>query len=109
MRCLSVLRKDNNEANATTTTTKTNDFNLEAFVQDLEGYTKHRDRSVVITRQAWTNFAQETNPSLLQGKDWGATRAALYRVGEKPLRYGESCAAACVHREDLLLDYKEKR
>mmetsp|Transcript_16710 Transcript_16710/g.33991 ORF Transcript_16710/g.33991 Transcript_16710/m.33991 type:complete len:896 (-) Transcript_16710:104-2791(-) len=81
-------------------------WDVEAFVRDLAGYAKHRDRSVSIAGRGWVNFIREVYPSLLQGKDRGLVGAGLHKSGEKPLRYGEFRAASGVEGADLLAAYE---
>ncbi len=81
-------------------------WDVEAFVRDLAGYAKHRDRSVSIAGRGWVNFIREVFPSLLQGKDRGLVGAGLHKAGEKPLRYGEVRAASGVEGADLLAAYE---
>jgi protein SDA1 len=85
---------------------KSTAWDVEAFVRDLAGYAKHKDRSVSIAGRGWTNFIREVYPSLLQGKDRGLVGAGLHRAGEKPLRYGEVRAASGVEGADLLMAYE---
>ena len=82
---------------------------VEAFVRDLAGYSKHRDRSVAVAGRSWTNFIREVHPSLLQGKDRGTTGSALHRAGEKPLRYGEERISSGIAGADLLVEYEAKK
>lgn len=105
----SVLADDNNTDDLTDTATTSTTMDVEGFVRDLAGYTKHRDRSVMIAGKSWVNFIREVHPSLLQGKDRGEVGSALYRNGEKPLRYGEKNVAHGVDGADLLLEYEAKK
>ena len=84
-------------------------MDVEAFVRDLAAYSRHRDRSVSVAGKSWTNFIREVHPSLLQGKDRGKKGSALYRAGEKPLRYGEQRVAAGVEGADLLAEYEAQK
>ena len=84
-------------------------WDVEAFVRDLAGYAKHRDRSVSIAGRGWVNFIREVYPSLLQGKDRGLVGAGLHKAGERPLRYGEVKAASGVAGADLLLAYEASK
>jgi len=84
-------------------------MDVEAFVRDLAAYSRHRDRSVSVAGKSWTNFIREVHPSLLQGKDRGKKGSALYRSGEKPLRYGEQRIAAGVEGADLLAEYEAQK
>lgn len=81
-------------------------WDVEAFVRDMAGYAKHKDRSVSIAGRGWVNFIREVYPSLLQGKDRGLVGTGLHRAGEKPLRYGEVQAASGVAGADLLAAYE---
>jgi len=84
-------------------------WDVEAFVRDLAGYSKHRDRSVLIAGKGWVNFIREVYPSLLQGKHRGLVGSGLHRAGEKPLRYGEVRAASGVEGADLLVAYEASK
>ena len=84
-------------------------WDVEAFVRDLAGYAKHRDRSVSIAGRGWVNFIREVYPSLLQGKHRGLVGSGLHRAGEKPMRYGEVRAASGVEGADLLLAYEASK
>ena len=84
-------------------------WDVEAFVRDLAGYAKHKDRSVSIAGRGWINFIRELYPSLLQGKDRGLVGSGLHRAGERPARYGEVRAASGVAGADLLAAYEESR
>ena len=88
---------------------KSTSWDVEAFVRDLAGYVKHRDRSVSIAGRGWVNFIREVYPSLLQGKDRGLVGAGLHRSGERPLRYGEVKAASGVAGSDLLVAYEASK
>ncbi|KAL7537647.1 hypothetical protein ACHAXR_009111 [Thalassiosira sp. AJA248-18] len=88
---------------------KSTAWDVEAFVRDLAGYAKHRDRSISIAGRGWVNFIREVYPSLLQGKDRGLVGAGLHRAGEKPLRYGEVRAASGVAGADLLAAYEASK
>jgi protein SDA1 len=88
---------------------KSTAWDVEAFVRDLAGYAKHRDRSVSIAGRGWVNFIREIYPSLLQGKHRGLVGAGLHRAGERPLRYGEVRAASGVEGADLLLAYEASK
>ena len=88
---------------------KSTAWDVEAFVRDLAGYAKHRDRSVSIAGRGWVNFIREVYPSLLQGKHRGLVGAGLHRAGERPLRYGEVRAASGVEGADLLLAYEASK
>lgn len=88
---------------------KSTSWDVEAFVRDLAGYAKHRDRSVSIAGRGWVNFIREVYPSLLQGKDRGLVGAGLHRAGEKPLRYGEVRVASGVEGADLLAAYEASK
>ena len=88
---------------------KSTAWDVEAFVRDLAGYVKHRDRSVSIAGRGWVNFIREVYPSLLQGKDRGLVGAGLHRSGERPLRYGEVKAASGVAGSDLLVAYEASK
>eukprot|EP00579_Thalassiosira_antarctica_P001830 CAMPEP_0201869676 /NCGR_PEP_ID=MMETSP0902-20130614/3104_1 /ASSEMBLY_ACC=CAM_ASM_000551 /TAXON_ID=420261 /ORGANISM="Thalassiosira antarctica, Strain CCMP982" /LENGTH=834 /DNA_ID=CAMNT_0048395221 /DNA_START=188 /DNA_END=2692 /DNA_ORIENTATION=+ len=85
---------------------KSTAWDVEAFVKDMAGYARHKDRSVSIAGRGWVNFIREVYPSLLQGKDRGLVGAGLHRHGEKPLRYGEVRAASGVAGADLLAAYE---
>ena len=97
---------DTNEDNKDEGKSKSIAWDVEAFVRDLAGYSKHRDRSVSIAGRGWVNFIREVYPSLLQGKHRGLVGAGLHRAGEKPLRYGEVRAASGVEGADLLVAYE---
>ena len=84
-------------------------WDVEAFVRDLGGYAKHRDRSVSIAGRGWVNFIREVYPSLLQGKDRGLVGTGLHRAGERPLRYGEVKVASGVEGADLLAAYEASK
>ena len=84
-------------------------MDIEAFVRDMVGYGKHRDRSVSIAGRSFTNFIREVHPSLLAGKDRGMVGSALRRAGEKPLRYGEQRIESGVQGADLLVEYEMKK
>jgi protein SDA1 len=84
-------------------------MDVEAFARDLAAYSKHNDRSVSIAGRTWGNFVRDVHPSLLQGKDRGATGSALHRAGEKPLRYGEQRVASGVAGADLLAEYEANK
>jgi len=84
-------------------------IDMEAFVRDLAGYAKHRDRSVSIAGRAFTNFVRDVHPSLLQGKDRGSQGSALHRAGVKPLKYGQQNVAVGVRGADLLVEYEAKK
>ena len=101
----SVLSADEDDADGGKSTA----WDVEAFVRDLAGYAKHRDRSVSIAGRGWVNFIREVYPSLLQGKHRGLVGAGLHRAGERPLRYGEVRAASGVEGADLLLAYEESK
>jgi protein SDA1 len=88
---------------------KSTAWDVEAFVRDLAGYAKHRDRSVSIAGRGWVNFIREVYPSLLQGKHRGLVGAGLHRAGERPLRYGEVRVASGVEGADLLLAYEASK
>ena len=89
--------------------TSSSSWDVEAFVRDLAGYAKHRDRSVSIAGRGWVNFIREVYPSLLQGKDRGLVGSGLHKVGERPLRYGEVVAASGVEGADLLAEYEARK
>jgi protein SDA1 len=99
--CLSTEENDTDGAST--------DMDMEAFTRDLAAFANHRDRSVSVAGKAWTNFVRQVHPALLQGKDRGLKGSALYRSGTKPLRYGETNAAAGVEGADLLLEYEAKK
>eukprot|EP00804_Cyclotella_cryptica_P009426 CCRYP_017319-RA/>CCRYP_017319-RA protein AED:0.20 eAED:0.20 QI:258/1/1/1/1/1/2/1074/827 len=101
----SVLSSDEGDDKIASSST----WDVEAFVRDLAGYAKHRDRSVSIAGRGWVNFIREVYPSLLQGKDRGLVGAGLHRAGEKPLRYGEVKAATGVEGADLLAAYEASK
>jgi protein SDA1 len=84
-------------------------WDVEAFVRDLAGYAKHRDRSVSIAGRGWVNFIREVYPSMLQSRDRGLVGTGLHRAGEKPLRYGEVKAASGVEGADLLVAYEASK
>jgi protein SDA1 len=84
-------------------------LDVEAFARDLAAYSNHRDRSVSISGRGWTNFIRETYPTLLAGKDRGATGSALHRAQAKPMRYGERKIASGVAGADLLVEYESKK
>mmetsp|Transcript_37068 Transcript_37068/g.78254 ORF Transcript_37068/g.78254 Transcript_37068/m.78254 type:complete len:837 (-) Transcript_37068:127-2637(-) len=105
----SVLSQDDDDYEEGDTREKSTAWDVEAFVRDLAGYTKHRDRSVSIAGRGWVNFIREVYPSLLQGKDRGLVGAGLHRAGEKPLRYGEVRAASGVEGADLLAAYEASK
>jgi protein SDA1 len=84
-------------------------LDVEAFARDLAAYSNHRDRSVSISGRGWTNFIRETYPTLLAGKDRGATGSALHRAQAKPMRYGELNVASGVAGADLLVEYESKK
>ena len=84
-------------------------WDVEAFVRDLGGYAKHKDRSVSIAGRGWVNFIREVYPSLLQGKDRGLVGTGLHRAGERPLRYGEVKVASGVEGADLLAAYEASK
>lgn len=88
---------------------RSSSWDVEAFVRDLAGYAKHRDRSVSIAGRGWVNFIREVYPSLLQGKDRGLVGSGLHKVGERPLRYGEVVAASGVEGADLLAEYEASK
>lgn len=100
---------DTNEDNNDEGKLKSIAWDIEAFVRDLSGYSKHRDRSVSIAGRGWVNFIREVYPSLLQGKHRGLVGAGLHRAGEKPLRYGEVRAASGVEGADLLVAYEASK
>lgn len=103
----SVLSDDNNtDAREESTSTY---MDVEAFVRDLAGYAKHKDRSVMIAGRSWVNFIRETHPSLLQGKDRGMVGSALRKNGQKPLRFGEQKVSCGVEGADLLVEYEAKK
>lgn len=103
----SVLSKDEDEdVDGKETSTA---WDVEAFVRDMAGYAKHKDRSVSIAGRGWVNFIREVYPSLLQGKDRGLVGAGLHRANEKPLRYGEVRAASGVEGADLLAAYEASK
>lgn len=81
-------------------------WDVEAYVGDMAGYAKHRDRSVSIAGRGFVNFIREIHPSLLRGRDRGLVGAGLRRAGERPLRYGEVRAANGVEGADLLAAYE---
>lgn len=107
VRVPAVLADDNNtdlvDGSASTV------MDVEAFVRDLAGYAKHRDRSVMIAGKSWLNFIRAVHPSLLQGKDRGAVGSALRRNGTKPLRFGEQFVSHGVEGADLLMEYEAKK
>lgn len=107
----SLVKEDSNTINDDENEGSTSSVHVdvEAFARDLAGYCKHRDRSVAVAGRGWQNFVREVYPSLLQGKDRGATGSALHRAGEKPLRYGEQRVAAGVKGADLLVEYEAKK
>ena len=104
----SVLADDNNTEDLEGISARTF-MDMEAFARDLAGYAKHKDRSVMIAGKSWVNFIREVHPSLLQGKDRGTVGSALYKHGEKPLRYGEQMVSHGVEGADLLLEYEAKK
>ncbi len=108
----SLVKEDSNTINEEESESGANSsvhVDVEAFARDLAGYAKHRDRSVAVAGRSWQNFVREVHPSLLQGRDRGATGSALHKAGEKPLRYGEQRAAAGVAGADLLVEYEKKK
>mmetsp|Transcript_14965 Transcript_14965/g.31785 ORF Transcript_14965/g.31785 Transcript_14965/m.31785 type:complete len:831 (-) Transcript_14965:109-2601(-) len=88
---------------------KSTAWDVEAFVRDMAGYAKHKDRSVSIAGRGFVNFIREVYPSLLRGKDRGLVGAGLHRAGERPLRYGEVRAASGVAGADLLVAYEASK
>lgn len=105
----SLIPEDSNTLNDEDGGTSSISVDVEAFVRDLSGYSKHRDRSVSVAGRGWTNFVREVHPSLLQGKDRGKEGSALHRAGEKPLRYGEQHVSSGVEGADLLVEYESKK
>ena len=106
----SLVKEDSNSSNDENNgSTSSVHVDVEAFARDLAGYAKHKDRSVAVAGRSWTNFVREVYPSLLQGKDRGTVGSALYRSGEKPLRYGEQRISAGVKGADLLVEYEAKK
>jgi protein SDA1 len=89
--------------------TGTTAMDIEAFARDLVAYSTHRDRSVSVAAKGWTNFIREVHPGLLAGKDRGLQGSALYKSGEKPLRYGQQKVATGVEGADLLVEYESKK
>ncbi|KAL3773937.1 hypothetical protein ACHAWO_004545 [Cyclotella atomus] len=100
----SVLADDDGEGDEKVASSSS--WDVEAFVRDLAGYAKHKDRSVSIAGRGWVNFIREVYPSLLQGKDRGLVGTGLHRAGEKPLRFGELQAASGVAGAELLAAYE---
>lgn len=88
---------------------KSTSWDVEAFVRDMAGYAKHKDRSVSIAGRGFVNFIREVYPSLLRGKDRGLVGAGLHRAGERPLRYGEVRTASGVAGADLLVAYEASK
>jgi len=71
---------------------------MEAFVQDMAGYAKSRDKSIVIAARGFINVVKELYPNLLKNKDRG--RGA--KKGARPLAYGEVRASEGVEGAELL-------
>lgn len=84
-------------------------MDIEGFTQDLAAYSQHRDRSVSTAGKSWTNFIREVHPGLLQGKNRGLKGTGLHKAGVKPLRYGQTKAAAGVEGADLLVAYEARK
>eukprot|EP00520_Triparma_pacifica_P003600 CAMPEP_0118640400 /NCGR_PEP_ID=MMETSP0785-20121206/4735_1 /TAXON_ID=91992 /ORGANISM="Bolidomonas pacifica, Strain CCMP 1866" /LENGTH=511 /DNA_ID=CAMNT_0006531789 /DNA_START=24 /DNA_END=1556 /DNA_ORIENTATION=- len=49
---------------------------MEAFVRDIAGFTRHRDKSVSVAAKGFVNFIRVTHPRLLKGKQRGLVGAA---------------------------------
>jgi len=84
-------------------------MDVEAFVRDLAGYVKHRDRSVAIAGKGWLNMVRESFPSLLAGKDRGKAGSALHKAGERPMKYGETHVTIGLEGAELLAEYESKK
>ncbi|GMI16613.1 hypothetical protein TrLO_g15633 [Triparma laevis f. longispina] len=88
-------------------------LDIEAFVRDVCGFGRHRDKSVSVAAKGFTNFIRETQPKLLQGKHRGLVGTGVMKGGEEVLKYGEVRTQVGVEGAELLVEYermkKEKR
>ena len=75
---------------------------MDALVQELVTFTKHRDKSVVMAARSFVNMVRAKFPRILQAKD----RGRFHDKNARPAAYGTVLAAEGVDGAELLQAYE---
>ncbi|GMH85777.1 hypothetical protein TrST_g4813 [Triparma strigata] len=86
-----------------------NDMDVEGFVRDVSGFSRHKDKSVSVAGKGFTNFIRETKPGLLQGKFRGLVGTGVMKGGERVEGFGEVRVEVGVEGAELLVEYERMK